>query len=139
MMAEINRALHHEGQSSEESNYECDRLLHQAVPLKVKKPYYHRRVVGELMEDVDDAIEMLREKTVRASGKRYTRGLARIRLRSEEKSVRTVKHGLPKALYHRRYLQGLNPNALAHVKPTEDQIPHFAQFEDGVESDSMEE
>lgn len=140
MMAEINATLHHEGQSSEESDYDCDRRPRQAVPLKVKKPYFRRRIVGELMEDVDVAIDKLHESTTRAAGKRYTPRVARIRIRSEVKSERTVKHGLPKALYHRRYLQRLNPNALAQVKPTEDQIPHLAQFVDGVESDtSMDE
>lgn len=139
MMDEINDALHHEGQSSEESDYECARPLRQALPLKVKKPHFRRRVVGELMEDLDVAIDKLRESTTRAAGKRYTPRVARIRVRSEVKSERTVKYGLPKALYHRRYLQRLNPNALALVKPTEAQIPHLAQFVDGVESDSMEE
>ena len=139
MMADINHALHHEGQSSEESDYDYDRLPRQAAPLKVKKPYFRRCVVGELMEDVDVAIDKLRESTARASGKRYTPRLARVRIRSEVKSEHTIKHGLPKALYHRRYIQKLNPNALAQVKPTEKQIPHFPQFADGVESDSMEE
>lgn len=139
MVAEINAALYHEGQLSEESDYDCNWPPRQAVPLKVTKPHFRRRVVGELMEDVDVAIDKLRESTTRAAGKRYTPRVARIRVRSEVKSERTVKHGLPKALYHHRYLQSLNPNALAQVKPTEGQIPHLAQFVDGVESDSMDE
>ncbi|KAE9394390.1 hypothetical protein BT96DRAFT_786254, partial [Gymnopus androsaceus JB14] len=69
MMAEINHALHHEGQSSEESDYDCDHLLHQAAPLKVKKPHYHCCIVGELLEDVDIAIDKLHENTAHASGK----------------------------------------------------------------------
>jgi hypothetical protein len=138
-MSAINHALHHEGQSSEDTDYECNCLPHQSPPLKVTQPHYRRRIIGEMMEDLDTAIDKLRKDTARASGKRYVPRRARVRIRTQVKSERTVKHGLPRALYHRRYLQGLNPNSLAQVKPSNEEITYFAQHTLGMESDSMEE
>ncbi|KAJ3715635.1 hypothetical protein DFJ43DRAFT_1007143 [Lentinula guzmanii] len=138
-MSAINDALHHEGQSSEDTDCDCEHPLHQAPPLKVTQPHCRCCVIGDLMADLDVAIDRACVENARASGKRYIPRPSRVRIRTGEKSECTVKRGLPRALYHRRYLQGLNPAVVSQLKPSDVEIPGFAQYTVGVELDSMEE
>ena len=64
---------------------------------------------------------------------------SRIRKRIDRVSDGTTKSGLPRALYHRRYLAGLVPSMLTLVSPQNTKIPQFSEEADKYESDSMVE
>lgn len=136
MMKQVNDALGIEGQSSEDSDSEHDPNSNQPAALLVSIPHSRRRIISQLLYDLDNDIDRHRSQSLRSRGKRIIPKPTRIRKRTDNISYRTVKHGLPRALYHRRYLAGLVPSALVAVKPQEIQIPRFTLMADAHESDS---
>jgi hypothetical protein len=135
MMFHLVDLLQIEGQSSEDTDPEADPVPNQTTPLCVTIPYFRRRIISELMEELDTAIDQLHVDLARRTGKQIIPKFHCSRRRTNNISDRTVKHSLPRSLYHRRFLKRLTPSALAIIKPREG--PDLWVNE--LESDSMEE
>lgn len=136
MVSRLLDLLDIEGQSSEASDSEAETSPNQPSPLLIKVPFFRRRVISEYMEQLDTAIDTLRLQEARQAGKRVIPRPTRIRKRTTATSDRTVRHGLPKSCYHRRYLRTLVPSALAIVQPRDEPIPVFSEWADRVDSDT---
>lgn len=131
-MEEVNEALGAEGQSSEESDREepSRRLSNDAYPLKVSRPFYRHELAGELLEDLDKSIDKLRTDSGRVRH--------RIRTRSPVRSTKSLKKGLPKALYDPLFLQSLTPTLRKRVQPRDTPMPRFSAYVSQV-TDRMQE
>jgi len=139
MVANVNRELDIEGQSSEYTDSDVDSESNESPALCTTIPKCRRRIISDLMEDLDQAINEHIRKQSRHLGKRYVPKPSRVRHRTRRISDRTVKRSLPRSCYHRRFLAGLAPNELAMISPRDEEIPIFSQYADGFGSDSMEE
>lgn len=118
MMEEVNEALGTEGQSSEESDREPGkRLSNHAYPLKVTRPFYRHELAGELMENLDKAIDQVHAD----SGTRRVRH--RVRTRSTVRSTNLLQSGLPTALYDPYFLEHLTPTMRNRVRPRDTPMP----------------
>lgn len=118
MMEEVNEALGTEGQSSEESDREPGkRLSNHAYPLKVTRPFYRHELAGELMENLDKAIDQVHAD----SGTRRVRH--RVRTRSTVRSTNLLQSGLPTALYDPYFLEHLTPTMRNRVRPCDTPMP----------------
>ncbi|KAJ3799093.1 hypothetical protein GGU11DRAFT_532749 [Lentinula aff. detonsa] len=93
-----------DGQSSEDTDRDDDEL-----PLVTTVPYYRRRIVGELLQEVDREAARLQWKAATLKGKHAVVRAGKIHRRSTIQSHRSVARKLPEALYHRGYLQSLTP------------------------------
>ncbi|KAJ3831197.1 hypothetical protein F5878DRAFT_549828 [Lentinula raphanica] len=114
---EVLHALGAEGQSSEESGPE-DALL-------VTVPHYRRRIITPMMVDLD---QRAKENQSRLLGKKALPRPKHVRVRSEQRSTRTVKKGLPRSLYHRRYLEQLPPALSGQLLIDSKEITGFEQW-----------
>lgn len=137
MILQLLQALAIEGQSSEDTDSENNLHPTQPAALLIKVPHFRRRIIGELMEDLDRAVEQLRISQRRQSGIRAVPRPSRIRIRCGQVSYRTVQYRLPRPLYHRTYLRNLTKSMLNKVKPKDVVVHHFAELADQVDSDSM--
>ncbi|KAK7029001.1 hypothetical protein VNI00_014711 [Paramarasmius palmivorus] len=99
---EVVTALGNDGQSSDETDEG-----HRDRPLVSSIPYYRRRIVSELLSELDTESRNLQRKINLAKGKRRMNPL-RPRGRGTEKSTRTLARRLPEACYHRRFLRALD-------------------------------
>ncbi|KAJ3735319.1 hypothetical protein DFJ43DRAFT_992000, partial [Lentinula guzmanii] len=132
MVQEINDALGNEGQSSEESDREPSRRLpNHAFPLRVTRPHYRHPIAGELLNDLDNSVDKLRE----TSDHRHVQH--RLRRRTTDLSMNSVNKGLPKALYDPLYLRSLTPLKRKQLKPSDTAIPRFSAYVSQVESERM--
>ncbi|KAJ3734088.1 hypothetical protein DFJ43DRAFT_1152799 [Lentinula guzmanii] len=119
-----------EGQSSEE---ESDS---EPGVLKVTVPHYQRRVVTEMMKDLDLRVKEVTDSVARQSGKRILPRPTHIRQRIERKSERTVRKGLPRSLYHHRFLARLPVAVLEDLKIDNQEITGFDQWALAMQADS---
>ncbi|KAK7024257.1 hypothetical protein VNI00_016474 [Paramarasmius palmivorus] len=102
MVQNIVVTLGNEGQSSDETDNENpDRPMVSSIP------YYRRRIVSELLSELDGEWRRRQIQLARTSRKRVTTTL-RPRHRGTKKSTRTLVRRLPQACYHRRFLRSLD-------------------------------
>ncbi|KAE9402084.1 hypothetical protein BT96DRAFT_991430 [Gymnopus androsaceus JB14] len=141
MVGGLLKALNIEGQSSEDtdSSDKRDPLSTQPATLHVKVPNFRCCIIGKLMADLDKRIDELRILQACQVKKHHVPRPSHICVRTNKVSKCTVLSGLPQSLYHRRYLNGLMQSTLAVVKPEDQIVPHFPEFANQVESDSMDE
>lgn len=112
-------SLDHEGMSSEESDNEGG--------LIVTIPYYRRRIVSQMMSDLDRDSKTVLEDHDRSLRKNRPRPKF-LRRRTGRKSNRTVKKGLPASLYHRRFLSQLSDPAREGLEIPPMDLPNFEQW-----------
>ncbi|KAJ3816453.1 hypothetical protein F5880DRAFT_1512650, partial [Lentinula raphanica] len=117
---DVLHALGAEGQSSEESGPE-DALL-------VTIPHYRRQIVTEMMVDLDRRAKDMSKHQSRLLGRKSLPRPKHARVRSQQRSTRTVKKGLPCSLYHRRYLQQLSPPLREQLQIDSKEITGFEQW-----------
>lgn len=133
MIADINKALGNEGQSSEESDNDSGRLPNHSYALKITKPHYRHGAIGELMDDLDSSIDKLRSNT------RSRHIHHRIRKRTTDRSERTVKIGLPKVIYDPHFFENLTPTMRAQVKARDTEMAQFSAYVSTEESNGMQQ
>jgi hypothetical protein len=68
------------------------RLPNNAFPLRVTRTRYRHPIAGELLDDLDESVDKLRENS---DDRRVQH---RLRTRTTDLSLNSVKRGLPKAL-----------------------------------------
>ena len=140
MVSDLVNELDIAGQSSEDTNHDTTpfnpRLGH---PFNVTVPYFRRRAIGEIMEELDNTIDHVRQKQAGEIGKWFEPKNRRLRKRVDTRSYRSIKKGLPRSMYHRKFLEGLTPNQLVQVDPRNEPFLQFSRHADQAESDSMEE
>lgn len=95
--------LRTEGQSSEHTESDENESLVTYVP------FYRRRIVGQILCEVDQETAALKLRTTQSKGKQRRVHSGRIHRRSNQRSHHSVVRNLPAALYHRRYLSSLTP------------------------------
>ncbi|KAK1233797.1 hypothetical protein PQX77_003024 [Marasmius sp. AFHP31] len=123
----INKGLGADGQSSEDTDRDDVDL-----PRIVTVPRYRRRIVSNLMGDLDSEMKKRAQKANTAVHAR------RIRRRSEKVSDRppeAVPRNLPECCYHRRYLRHLDPLAKEELGAKKSDIPYL----NGLTQDSDSE
>ncbi|KAJ3825931.1 hypothetical protein F5880DRAFT_1477298 [Lentinula raphanica] len=128
---EVLHALGAEGQSSEESGPE-DALL-------VTVPHYRRRIITPMMVDLDQRAKEMSKNQSRLLGRKALPRPKHVRVRSEQRSTRTVKKGLPRSLYHRRYLEQLPPALREELLIDPKEITGFEQWALAGQPDSDSE
>ncbi|KAJ3990778.1 hypothetical protein F5050DRAFT_1906062 [Lentinula boryana] len=119
-----------EGQSSEE---ESDS---EPGVLKVTVPHYRRRVITEMMKDLDLRIKEVTDSMAQQSGKRILPQPTHTRRRIERKSERTIRKGLPRSLYHHRFPARLPVAVLEDLKINNKEITGFDQWALAMQDDS---
>ncbi|KAJ3990821.1 hypothetical protein F5050DRAFT_1582405 [Lentinula boryana] len=119
-----------EGQSSEE---ESDS---EPGVLKVTVPHYRRRVITEMMKDLDLRVKEVTDSMARQSGKRILPRPTHTRRRIERKSEWTIRKGLPRSLYHHRFLARLPVAVLEDLKINNKEITGFDQWALAMQDDS---
>ncbi|KAE9384702.1 hypothetical protein BT96DRAFT_841834, partial [Gymnopus androsaceus JB14] len=137
MILQLLQVLAIEGQSSEDTDSENNLHPTQPAALLIKVPHFWHRIIGELMEDLDRAVEQLRISQRRQSGIRAVPRPSCIRIRSGQVSYWTVQYRLPCPLYHCTFLRNLTKSMLNKVKPKDVVVHHFAELVDQVDSDLM--
>lgn len=105
------RELGAQGQSSEESDAES--MEHQ---LNVTVPYFRRRILGPVFHELDEKSKELQKQQAKQTGQRSRSRPSIRRVRTQNRSERTVVHGLPRSFYHRRYIENLTPAVLQSLE-----------------------
>lgn len=113
--------LQTQGQSSEDTDNEDGGLV-------ITQPYYRRRLITEMLEDLDQNIKELERRQKAASGKRNLPRPSHPRRRTKVKSKRTVFHGLPRSCYHRRAISDLAPHVIDSLEINKKEIQNFDQW-----------
>lgn len=117
--------------SSEESDAEGG--------LSISVPYYRRRIITQMMSDLDRDSEVMINNHLQELRKNARPRPKHIRRRTGKKSNQTVKQKLPASLYHRRFLVQLSdPAKEALQMPTTD-LPHFNQWALAIQENSDSE
>ncbi|KAJ3714401.1 hypothetical protein C8R42DRAFT_646347 [Lentinula raphanica] len=98
---EVLHVLGAEGQSSEESGPE-DALL-------VTVPHYRQWIKTPMMVDLDQRAKEMSKNQSRLLGKKALPRPKHVRVRSEQRSIRTVKKGLPRSLHQQNSTENITP------------------------------
>lgn len=121
--------LQTQGQSSEDTDQENGGLV-------ITQPYYRRRLITEMLEDLDRNIKELERRQGAAAGKRDLPRPSHPRRRVGTKSKRTVFHGLPSSCYHRRAIARLAPHVVESLEINKKEIQNFDQWAIAEDSNS---
>lgn len=105
------RELGNQGQSSEDSDEES--IDHR---LNVTVPFFRRRILGVVFQELDETVKSLEKQQAKETGKRFQPRPSLPRYRTDIKSHRTVVKGLPRSFYHRRYIRHLHGSALQSLE-----------------------
>ena len=100
-----------QGQSSEESDEES--IEHQ---LNVHIPYFRRRILSSVFNELDKNIDKLQAQKAKQTGVRFQPRPSIRCIRTKIRSDRTVVKGLPRSFYHRQYIWHLTPAALQSLE-----------------------
>jgi len=99
-------------------------------------PHYRRRIISQMMSDLDRDSKTALESHDRSLRKNNRPHPKFLRRRTEQKSSRTVKKGLPSSLYHHRFLSQLSDPVREGLEILPTELPNFDQWALTMQADS---
>jgi len=112
------------GQSSDDTDVEVE----GGSALVTTEPYGRRRFLSGVLDDLDMSITALHLRLAAERGKKYLAHPHQIRRRTGKKTEPKAILGLPRLLYHRRFLTRLSPASLEKLEINDKPLPHLSHF-----------
>lgn len=112
------------GQSSDDTDVEVE-----GSALVTTEPYGRRRFLSRVLADLDASINELQLKIAAQHGKKHLAHPLQIRRRTGRKTQPKAIIGLPRSLYHHRFLARLSPASVERLEINDKCLPHLADFE----------
>lgn len=112
------------GQSSDDTDVEVE-----GSALVTTEPYGRRRFLSRVLADLDASVNELQLKIATQHGKKHLAHPLQIRRRKGRKTLPKAIIGLPRPLYHRRFLARLSPASVERLEINDKSTPDLADFE----------
>ena len=112
------------GQSSDDTDTEVE-----GSSLVNTEPYGRRRFLSRVLADLDESISKLEAKIAAQHGKKHLAHPLQARRRTSRRAQFKAIIGLPRPLYHRRFLARLTPASVEKLEVNDKRLPHLPDFE----------